>query len=99
MMDNEATGIDLTFDKGAVSKEDGTTDIVVTATLNGAVHTKSLSFRLVVLEGDPDGTGGPLGAEDAAARDVDYTITTGHSNNSKEKREGDGLRSPSKTGL
>ena len=42
--------ITLSFDPASISEEEGPKDIVVTATLNGAVQTKALTFALVIDE-------------------------------------------------
>ncbi|MCY4604357.1 MAG: putative Ig domain-containing protein [Gemmatimonadetes bacterium] len=63
--------ITLKFDPASISEEEGPKNITVTATLNGKVQTKALTFALVIDEA------AAVAAETAtkkmAVRDVDYT--------------------------
>ena len=63
--DKPSTQINLSFSDASVGKSDGTTDIVVTATLDGNTLREDLNFALTV---DEDFAG-------SAERDVDYTAT------------------------
>ena len=63
--DKASTQINLSFSDASIGKSDGTTDIVVTATLNGSTLRDDLTFALTV---DED-------FEGSAERDVDYTAT------------------------
>ncbi|MCY3667679.1 MAG: putative Ig domain-containing protein [Gemmatimonadetes bacterium] len=63
--DKPSTQINLSFSDASIGKSDGTTDIVVTATLNGDTLGEDLRFALTV---DEDFAG-------SAERDVDYTAT------------------------
>ena len=63
--DKPSTQINLSFSDASIGKSDGTTDIVVTATLNGNTLGEDLRFALTV---DEDFAG-------SAERDVDYTAT------------------------
>ena len=63
--DKPSTQINLSFSDASIGKSDGTTDIVVTATLNGSTLGEDLRFALTV---DEDFAG-------SAERDVDYTAT------------------------
>ena len=63
--DKLSTQINLSFSDASIGKSDGTTDVVVSATLNGNTLTQDLAFALTV---DEDFAG-------SAERDVDYTVT------------------------
>ena len=63
--DKLSTEINLSFSDASIGKSDGTTDIVVTATLNGSTLRDDLTFALSIDEG----------FEGSAARDVDYNAT------------------------
>ncbi len=63
--DKPSTQINLSFSDASIGKSDGTTDIVVTATLDGNTLGEDLRFALTV---DEDFAG-------SAERDVDYTAT------------------------
>ena len=65
--DKETTRIDLSFSDATLTKNDGATEIEVTATLNGKTLSDHVSFDLVI-----DDTF--LGSR-SAKRDVDYTAT------------------------
>ena len=65
--DKLSTEINLSFSDASIGKSDGTTDITVTATLNGDTLRDDLHFALTV---DEDFAG-------SAERDVDYTATMG----------------------
>ena len=61
--DSPSTAINLSFSQASISKRDGATEIVVTATLNGKTLTDDLRFSLTI---DKD-------YEGSATRDQDYT--------------------------
>ena len=63
--DKLSTEINLSFSDASIGKSDGTTDIVVTATLNGSTLRDDLTFALSIDEG----------FEGSALRDVDYNAT------------------------
>ncbi len=63
--DKESTAISLSFSDATISKNDGATEIEVTATLDGKTLDDHVSFDLVI---DNAATG-------SALRDVDYTAT------------------------
>ena len=63
--DKPSTEVNLSFSDADLSRRDGATDIVVTATLNGKTLRKDLRFALVI-DGDFPGS---------AVRDVDYSAT------------------------
>ena len=63
--DKPSTEINLSFSDASIGKSDGTTDIVVTATLNGSTLRDDLTFALSIDEG----------FEGSALRDVDYRAT------------------------
>ena len=63
--DKASTEINLSFSDASIGKSDGTTDIVVTATLNGSTLRDDLRFVLTI---DEDFAG-------SAERDVDYNAT------------------------
>ena len=63
--DKLSTEINLSFSEAGIGKSDGTTDIVVTATLNGSTLRDDLTFALSIDEG----------FEGSALRDVDYNAT------------------------
>ncbi|MDE2809123.1 MAG: putative Ig domain-containing protein, partial [Gemmatimonadota bacterium] len=63
--DKPSTQINLSFSDASIGRSDGTTDIVVTATLDGNTLGEDLRFALTV---DEDFAG-------SAERDVDYTAT------------------------
>ena len=65
--DKLSTEINLSFSDASIGKSDGTTDITVTATLNGDTLRDDLHFALTV---DENFAG-------SAERDVDYTATMG----------------------
>ena len=65
--DKLSTEINLSFSDASIGKSDGTTDITVTATLNGDTLRDDLHFALTVDEN----------FEGSAERDVDYTATMG----------------------
>ena len=71
--DKPSTDIELSFDKASISEEEGPIDIVVTATLNGAVQTKALTFALVIDEAAAAAAAAAAAKEEMAVRDVDYT--------------------------
>ena len=62
--DKTSTAINLSFSKSTLSRDDGSTDITVTATLNGKVVNQAVRVALII---DED--------ESTATRDVDYTAT------------------------
>ena len=62
--DKVSTAINLSFSKSTLNRNDGSTDITVTATLNGKVTNKALTVPLII---DED--------ESTVTRDVDYTAT------------------------
>ena len=62
--DKLSTAINLSFSKSTLSRDDGSTDITVTATLNGKVVNQAVRVALII---DED--------ESTATRDVDYTAT------------------------
>ena len=62
--DKVSTAINLSFSKSTLNRNDGSTDITVTATLNGRVTNKALTVPLII---DED--------ESTVTRDVDYTAT------------------------
>ena len=62
--------ITLEFSPASISEEEGPKDITVTATLNGAVQTKDLTFALVIDEAAA--AAAASAKEEAAVRDVDY---------------------------
>ena len=67
--DKDSGEINFTFDPDSISEDAGPTDVTVTATLDGAVQPKPMTFALVV-----DESGGTLGDKEARAqRDIDYT--------------------------
>ena len=61
--DSPSTAINLSFSQASLSKRDGATEIVVTATLNGKTLSDDLRFSLTI---DKDFSG-------SALRDQDYT--------------------------
>ncbi len=63
--DKESTAIDLSFSDATLTKNDGATDIEVTATLNGKTLADHVSFALTI---DSEFAG-------SALRDVDYSAT------------------------
>ena len=63
--DKESTAINLSFSDAVLTKNDGATDIEVTATLNGGTLPDHVSFALEIDESFPG----------SARRDVDYTAT------------------------
>ena len=63
--DKESTAIDLSFSDATLSKNDGATQIEVTATLNGKTLTDHVSFDLIIDAAFPG----------SARRDIDYTAT------------------------
>ncbi len=71
--DKPSTDIALSFSKASISEEEGPIDITVTATLNGAVQTKALTFSLVIDETAAATAAAANAKEEAAVRDVDYT--------------------------
>ena len=71
--DKPSTDIALSFDKGSISEEEGPVDIVVTATLNGAVQTSALTFALVIDETAAATAAAANAKEEMAVRDIDYT--------------------------
>ncbi len=66
--DKPSTEINLSFSDTDISKRDGATDIVVTATLNGKKLKKDVSFQLIIPPGESSDTG-------TAKRDIDYSDT------------------------
>ena len=65
--------ITLSFSPASLSEEEGPKDIVVTATLNGAVQTTDLTFALVIDETAAATAAAAAAKEEMAVRDVDYT--------------------------
>ncbi|MDE2732886.1 MAG: putative Ig domain-containing protein [Gemmatimonadota bacterium] len=66
--------ITLSFDPASMSEEEGPKDIVVTATLNGAVQTKALTFALRIDDDAAQRAADAAGSKErAAVRDEDYT--------------------------
>ena len=63
--DKESTAISLSFSDATITKNDGTTEIEVTATLDGKTLDDHVSFDLVI----------DNAAAGSAQRDVDYTAT------------------------
>ena len=68
--DKESTDINLSFSDADLSKRDGATDIVVTATLNGKKLKKDVRFSLVIVPKPSTAT-----TSTAAVRDIDYSAT------------------------
>ena len=66
--DKESTAISLSFSDATITKNDGETQIEVTATLDGKTLGDHVSFDLVIDNAGADGT-------TIARRDVDYTAT------------------------
>ena len=66
--DKESTAISLSFSDATITKNDGATEIEVTATLDGKTLNDHVSFDLVIDNADANGT-------TIARRDVDYTAT------------------------
>ena len=61
---SQAREVNLSFSQASLSKRDGTTEIVVTATLDGKTLEDDLRFSLTIDEDEDPGS---------AERDVDYT--------------------------
>ena len=77
--DKASDAVLLTFDPAKISKEAGATSVEVTATLDGEVQTKDVTFRLLsntkTASGDPaEGST----ASELATRDTDYDLVLGN---------------------
>ena len=85
--DKPSTDIDLSFDKASISEDEGPIDIVVTATLSGAVQKSALTFSLVIDEDHATALKLPRDAtlECGGARCGLYHFIAAFSNNSKEE--------------
>ena len=72
--DSNSMNITLTADLAAISEGAGTTDVVVTGTLDGKVFDDDV-VMLLTIDADINGDGVVNDDDEAATRDVDYAVT------------------------
>ena len=72
--DSNSMNISLTADPASISEGAGTTDVVVTGTLDGKVFDSDV-VMLLTIDADINGDGEVNDDDEAATRDVDYSVT------------------------